>query len=94
MMINKLYTIIEDRKKNPKKDSYTVELLKMGEDKILRKIGEESIEVILAAKSEGDDRLVEEYVDLIYHLLVLILYKNLSLENINEEIYKRIQSKR
>ena len=94
MMINKLYTIIEDRKKNPKKDSYTVELLKMGEDKILRKIGEESIEVILAAKSEGDDRLVEEYVDLIYHLLVLLLYKNLSLENINEEIYKRIQSKR
>ena len=71
-MIDELYDIILDRKNNPVEGSYTVKLLSSGEDEILKKVGEEAIEVILAAKGQGNQRLVEETADLLYHLLVLL----------------------
>ena len=54
-------------------ESYTARLLAAGEDEIVKKIGEEAVEVILAAKGQGDGRVVEEAADLVYHLLVLLL---------------------
>ncbi|MFN2304792.1 MAG: phosphoribosyl-ATP diphosphatase, partial [Anaerolineales bacterium] len=63
-MLDKLFNIIEDRKKENSPSSYTCALLNAGEDKILRKINEESFEVIMASKSESDQRLIEESADL------------------------------
>jgi phosphoribosyl-ATP pyrophosphohydrolase len=91
-MIEQLFDIIQSRKKDMPKESYTRQLLEAGEDRILRKIGEESLEVILASKSEGNQRLVEEISDLIYHLLVLLAFKGLTLSDINAELEKRHQT--
>lgn len=92
-MLDDLFAIIEDRKRKMPHGSYTRSLFKGGEDLILQKIGEESIEVLLASKSEGNQRLVEETADLIYHLFVLLSYKGLSLEQIKEELSLRHQGK-
>ena len=59
-MLNKLFDIIEDRKKKSPKGSYTAQLMAKGEDKILQKIGEEAAELIVAAKGQGDQRIIEE----------------------------------
>ncbi len=88
-MLNKLFEIIEDRKANPKPGSYTNELFDMGDDRILQKIGEESIEVILAAKGQGNQRLVEEISDLLYHTLVLLSAHGLSLRDVEAELARR-----
>ena len=92
-MFEDLFRIIEERKRERPVGSYTCQLLDGGEDLILRKIGEESLEVLLASKSEGDQRLIEETADLIYHLFVLLAYKEISLESIQNELRKRHQSK-
>lgn len=88
-MLNTLTEIIEDRKINPVDGSYTNRLLAEGEDVILRKVGEETVEIILAAKSQGDQRLIEEISDLIYHLLVLLAARNLTIANIEAELERR-----
>ena len=88
-MLNELFTIIEDRKANPKSDSYTAKLLADGEDKILQKVGEEAVELIIAAKGQGGQRLVEETADLFYHTLVLLAAKNLTLADVETELRKR-----
>ena len=71
--IRDLETTLLDRKNNPATNSYTSQLLAAGEDEIVKKIGEEAVEVILAAKGQGDWRVIEESADLIYHLLVLLV---------------------
>jgi len=88
-MLDELFKIIEDRKANPVEGSYTNRLLDAGEDEILKKIGEEAVEVILAAKSQGNQRLVEEMADLVYHSLVLLAAKGLSLSDIQDELSSR-----
>ena len=88
-MLYKLTDLIADRKTNPVDGSYTNRLLAEGEDAILRKVGEEAVEVILAAKSQGDQRLIEEASDLIYHLLVLLASRDLSLADIETELTRR-----
>ena len=88
-MLDELFQIIEDRKANPVEGSYTNRLLDAGEDEILKKIGEEAVEVILAAKAQGNQRLVEELADLVYHSLVLLAAKGLSLSDIREELSSR-----
>lgn len=88
-MLDELFQIIEDRKANPVEGSYTNQLLDAGEDEILKKIGEEAVEVILAAKAQGDQRLVEELADLVYHSLVLLAAKGLSLADIQDELSRR-----
>jgi phosphoribosyl-ATP pyrophosphohydrolase len=67
--------------------------MRSGEDEILKKIGEEAVEVVLAGKGQGNQRLVEEVADLAYHTLVLLAYKGLSLEAIEEELEKRHRKK-
>jgi len=88
-MLYTLNELIADRKINPIDGSYTNRLLDEGEDTILRKVGEEAVEVILAAKSQGDQRLIEEASDLIYHLLVLLASRDLSLADIETELTRR-----
>jgi phosphoribosyl-ATP pyrophosphohydrolase len=88
-MLYTLNDIITDRKTNPIDGSYTNRLLSEGEDTILRKVGEETIEVILAAKSQGNQRLVEEVSDLLYHLLVLLTARELTLADIETELSRR-----
>ena len=88
-MLYTLNELIADRKINPIDGSYTNRLLDEGEDTILRKVGEEAVEVILAAKSQGDQRLIEEASDLIYHLLVLLASRDLSLADIETELTHR-----
>jgi phosphoribosyl-ATP pyrophosphohydrolase len=89
MDVNQLFQIITDRKENPKTGSYTTSLFAAGEDEILKKVGEEAMEVILAAKGQGNQRLIEEVADLTYHALVLLAYKGLSPEDIRDELERR-----
>ena len=87
--LHTLFQTIQDRKKNPKAGSYTNTLFEMGEDEIIKKVGEESVEIILAAKGQGDQRLIEESADLMYHLLVLLAHKGLTLEDVERELERR-----
>jgi phosphoribosyl-ATP pyrophosphohydrolase len=88
--IYQLFTTLQERKANPTPGSYTASLL-TDEDEIVKKIGEEAIEVILAAKGQGNQRIVEETADLVYHLLVLLLYRDLSWNDIRAELASRHQ---
>jgi phosphoribosyl-ATP pyrophosphohydrolase len=88
-MLDELFEIIEDRKNKQPSGSYTAQLMAAGENKILRKIGEETLEVIFAAKDEGAQRLVEESADLIYHLWVLLSYQGLQLDQVKAELAAR-----
>jgi phosphoribosyl-ATP pyrophosphohydrolase len=88
-MLDTLFDIIEDRKHNPTEISYTASLFDQGEDKILQKVGEEAVEVILAAKGQGDQRLIEEVADLFYHALVLLSAKDLNLADVETELRQR-----
>jgi phosphoribosyl-ATP pyrophosphohydrolase len=87
--IDELWGILQERQANPRPGSYTAELLSMGEDEIVKKIGEEAVEVILAVKGQGDERVVEETADLIYHLLVMLLSLGLSWEDVQAELARR-----
>ena len=88
-MFEQLFNIIEGRKINPQAGSYTNQLLEKGEDEILKKIGEEAIEIIIAAKSQGDQRVIEEVSDLMYHVLVLLSARNLKPSDIKVELERR-----
>lgn len=87
--IQELFTIIEQRKEEMPKGSYTTSLFKAGLDRIALKVSEESLEVVQAATKETSKRLVEETVDLLYHLFVLLVKKEVSLRAIRKEIWKR-----
>ncbi len=87
--IAELETILHSRRTNPTAGSYTAQLLAQGEDEIVKKIGEEAVEIILAAKGQGDERLVEEMADLVYHLLVLLVSRDLSWEAVVAELRGR-----
>lgn len=87
--IQELFTLIQNRKTNPQVGSYTNKLFDDGEDEIVKKIGEEAIEIILAAKGQGNQRIVEESADLIYHLLVLLAARDLTWDDIKAELTQR-----
>jgi len=88
-MLNDLFEIILDRRTSPQPGSYTNKLLDSNEDVVLQKVGEESVEVILAAKGQGNQRLVEEVSDLFYHTLVLLVRKGVSLADVEAELRRR-----
>lgn len=84
-----LYNLINDRKINPKNNSYTNYLFDKGIDKILKKIGEEASEVIIASKNNKKSEIVYETSDFLYHLLVLLNYFEINLEDIINELISR-----
>lgn len=88
-ILNDLYTTIVDRKANPRPGSYTASLFAAGTDEIAKKVGEEAIEVVLAAAAQSDQRLVEEAADLIYHLLVALAQRGVTLEQVEAELEAR-----
>ena len=87
--IGELFELLEERRANPRAGSYTNELLNSGEDEIVKKIGEEAIEVILAAKGQGNERVLEETADLIYHVLVLLVARGLTWQDVLIELDSR-----
>ena len=87
--LHTLQHIILDRKAQPVPESYTARLFAEGEDEIMKKIGEEAMEVILAAKSEGDARVISETADLFYHVLVLLAERDLTLAQVETELDRR-----
>jgi phosphoribosyl-ATP pyrophosphohydrolase len=88
-MLAELYQVLLDRKQQAPADSYTYALLSSGQEKILRKLHEETFELIQAANLEGDQRLVEESVDWLYHWLVLLVARGIPLDSIWRELHDR-----
>lgn len=88
-ILDELYTTILDRKTHPRAGSYTHSLLDAGQNEIVKKVGEESIEVIIAALGQTDQRVVEETADLLYHLWVLLAWRGVTPEQVKAELEKR-----
>jgi phosphoribosyl-ATP pyrophosphohydrolase len=88
-ILAQLWATIEQRKQQRPAGSYTVQLLEAGENEILKKIGEEAVEVIIAAKGEGDDRVLYELSDLIYHAMVLLAARDLAWSDVEAELARR-----
>ncbi|WP_295159339.1 bifunctional phosphoribosyl-AMP cyclohydrolase/phosphoribosyl-ATP diphosphatase HisIE [uncultured Brachyspira sp.] len=87
--IDKLYELIKERKINNMEDSYTAYLFKSGIDKILKKVGEECTEVIIGAKNNSNKETIYEISDLLYHTLVLMAEKNITINDIKHELAGR-----
>jgi phosphoribosyl-ATP pyrophosphohydrolase len=88
-VVEELFQIIKDRKENPIEESYTNYLFEKGLDKMLKKIGEEAAEVIISSKNDDKDEIVKEICDLIYHVLVLMVEKDVEIKALVEELEKR-----
>ena len=88
-VLDTLFTTVLDRQANPRPGSYTAQLLRAGEDQVLKKVGEEAVEVILAAKGQGNERLISEVADLFYHVLVLLAARGLTLADVEAELVRR-----
>ncbi len=90
-VLQSLFETIQSRKADPTPGSYTAKLFATGENEICKKIGEEAVEVIIAAKGEGDDRIIYEMSDLIYHCMVLLAARNLDWAEIEAELARRVK---
>lgn len=88
-VLQELYEVVSDRKTNPQEGSYTCYLFDKGLDKILKKVGEETAETIIASKNTDNQALVGEICDLFYHLTVLMVERKIPLEDVFEELDKR-----
>lgn len=86
--ILELQNLLQERKNNPKPGSYTNQLLNDPEE-LVKKVGEEAVEVILAALQQGPERLVSESADLVYHLLVLLVAHDVTWEEVEAELEQR-----
>ena len=88
-ILQAVYEVILDRKANPGDASYTSSLMRGGIDKILKKVGEEATEVIIAAKGGVPEEIIYETTDLIFHLLVLLGHQNIPPEAVYNELRRR-----
>lgn len=88
-ILKEVFDVVTDRLANPKEGSYTNYLFTKGLDKILKKVGEESAEVIIAAKNKAKDEIRYEVADLFYHVIVLLVERGMTLEDIYEELKGR-----
>ena len=88
-VLSELYALIETRKRERPASSYTTYLFDQGLDKILKKVGEESSETIIAAKNQDSEALVAEVSDLLYHLIVLMVERGVTLEQVCAELRRR-----
>ena len=84
-----LYRLIAGRKTEPREGSYTTYLFEKGLDKILKKVGEECTEVVIAGRKEDRDETVYEIADLTYHVLVLMVQSGITIEDVTRELEKR-----
>ena len=88
-VLQALYETVIERRDNPQEKSYTCYLLDTGLDKILKKVGEECSETLIAAQNDSDSDLVGEISDLLYHLMVLMVKRGIPLEDVYAELAKR-----
>ena len=88
--LSQVFGVIRDRKQNPQPGSYTNQLFEGGDNKILQKIGEEAVEVVMACKDDDPDEIAGEVADLLYHTLVAIAHHNVNLN----AVYRKLQSRR
>ena len=88
-ILDEVYAVVRDRMENPKEGSYTNYLLDTGIDKILKKVGEECSETIIAAKNEEASEIALETSDLLYHLIVMIAERGMTMEDIYAELKHR-----
>jgi len=88
-VLDNVFEVIKDRKINPREGSYTNYLYEKGLDKILKKVGEESTEMVIAAKNENSNELIYEMADFLYHMMVLMSEKEISWEEITDELARR-----
>ena len=91
--LDDLYSVVDSRRLTRPEGSYTTYLFERGLDKILKKLGEESTETIIAAKNDEREPLVREIADLVYHLLVLMVDRKVTLEDVSQELSGRKKSK-
>ena len=87
--LNTLYELLEGRKKELPEGSYTTYLFEKGLDKILKKVGEECTEVIIAAKDQDKKETIYEIADLTYHVMVLMVEAGISIDEIKAELESR-----
>ena len=85
-----MYRVICDRKANPQPNSYTNKLFEGGDNKILQKIGEEAVEVVMACKDDKPDEIAGEVADLLYHTLVALAHHDVDIK----AVYRKLQSRR
>ena len=88
--LSQVYGVICDRRDNPSPESYTCKLFAGGDNKILKKIGEESAEVVMACKDDNADEIAGEAADLFYHTLVALAHHNVPLK----DVYRKLQERR
>ncbi len=88
-LIKEEYQVIIDRKNEQAEGSYTAYLFEQGIDKILKKVGEECTEMVIAAKNNDKEETVYEVTDLIYHTLVMMAHQGITPEDIEEELKNR-----
>lgn len=88
-IIEDLVNIIRDRKKNPTEKSYTYRLFSEGENKIVKKLGEEYVEFLRAYLKESDNRVVSEASDFLYHILVALEFRGVAFEDVLDELRMR-----
>lgn len=88
-MLNQLQAIILERQQNPSDESYTSRLFASGRGKIAQKVGEEAVEVVVAALAQGREEQIGELADLFYHTLVLMADMGLSLDDVRAELARR-----
>jgi phosphoribosyl-ATP pyrophosphohydrolase len=90
-VLDELFAVIEDRRERLPEDSYTTSLFthEKGENAVLEKLGEETTELVLAAKDHDDDAVTHEAADIVYHLLVLLAMRGVSLEELRAELRDR-----
>ena len=89
MILYELYSVIKDRQRHPVEGSYTNYLFGAGQDKILKKVGEEAVETIIASKNGVEENILYEMGDLWYHCLVLLAFHGIKPENLFAELMKR-----
>lgn len=92
-LLHELYALVQCRQEERPEGSYTTYLFDKGLDKILKKVGEESAETIIAAKNDDPKQLVAEVADLLYHLLVMLVARDVSLDDVLEELAQRRKPK-
>lgn len=89
MTLDELYRIIGERKNNPQPGSYVAKLFSEGEDRIAQKVGEEAVEVVIAAKNKEETAIISESADLLFHLLVLLRANDVTPADVMRELEKR-----
>ena len=88
-VFEEVFDVIKDRKEHPKEGSYTNYLFDKGLDKILKKLGEEATEIVIAAKNPNPEEIKYEISDFLYHMMVLMVEKGVSWEEITQELARR-----